>query len=116
MPPVALDRETLARLVAEIEGFSIRDRALVRAQAKMRAAIATAGEIDPELARAYLKALRAYFKSFAAEAKSRLADVERRLARTSQEQYNLTAERGVAAERASLTQGVLRRIEELAGR
>ncbi len=113
---MALDRETLARLVAEIEGFYVRDRALVRAQAKMRSAIASPGDIDPELARAYLKTLRAYFEGFAAEAKSRLADVERRLARTSQLQYNLTAERGVAAERAKLTQGVLRRIEELAAK
>jgi hypothetical protein len=113
---VALDRETLARLVAEIEGFYVRDRALVRAQAKMRSAIASPSDIDPELARAYLKTLRAYFEGFTAEAKSRLADVERRLARTSQLQYNLTAERGVAAERAKLTQGVLSRIEELAAK
>ena len=116
MPPVALDRETLARLVTEIEGFYVRDRALVRAQTKMRAAIAAGGDIDPALARAYLTALRSYFERFAGEAKARLADVERRLARTSQLQYNLTAERGVAVERAALTQGVLSRIEELARR
>jgi hypothetical protein len=113
---VPLDRETLARLVAEIDGFYVRDRALARVQGKMSAALGRGGEIDPALARSYLEALNRYFTGFAREAKARLADVERRLASVGQLQYNLTAERGVAAERAELTQGVLQRIAELARR
>jgi hypothetical protein len=116
MPPVALDRETLARLVAEIDGFYVRDRQLVRAQKEMSDALARGGEIDPVLARRYLKTLQAYFDGFAREAKARLVDVERRLAQTSQLQFNLTAERGVAEERAVLAQGVRSRIAELAAR
>ena len=116
MPPVALDRETLARLVAEIDGFYVRDKNLRRAQEKMKDALVRPGEVEPALARSYLRALRAYFTGFASEARARLEDVENRLARASQLQFNLTAERGVAAERAVLTQGVLARIEELAGR
>jgi hypothetical protein len=113
---VPLDRQTLARLVAEIDGFYVRDKAMLRAQKRMTEALSSAGEIDPALARSYLKTLRAYFVGFDREARIRLADVERRLARASQLQFNLTAERGVAAERASLTQGVLARIEEFARR
>ncbi len=111
-----LDRRTLARLVAEIDGFYVRDRALSRIHAKMSDALARGGDVDPALARTYLDALQHYFVGFAREAKARLRDVERRLASVSQLQYNLTAERGVAAERAELTQGVLERIAELARR
>lgn len=114
--PVALDRETLARLVAEIDGFYVRDKKLRRAQEKMKGALARPGDVDVALVRAYLTALRAYFTGFAAEARARLKDVEARLARASQLQFNLTAERGVAAERAALTQGVLASIEEIAHR
>jgi hypothetical protein len=45
-----------------------------------------------------------------------VSDVDRRLAKVSQLQFNLTAERGVAARRVEVTQGVLARLLELARR
>ena len=88
--------------------------ALRRAQAALERALAE-GDPSPRIVEAYLAAARRYFGGFAREAQSHLADVERRLARASQLQYNLTAERGVAARRIEATQGVLARVEELAG-
>jgi hypothetical protein len=57
-----------------------------------------------------------YFRGFEREARAHLRDLDERLARVSQLQFNLTAERGVAARRAELTQGVLARVEELGPR
>jgi len=113
---VRLDRTTLARLVAEVDGFYLRDKKMKKAQVAMSAALERGGEIDAGAARTYLRALDAYFSGFARDARSRLADVERRLAKVNQVQYNLTAERGVAAKRVELTQGVLERIAELGRR
>jgi hypothetical protein len=56
-----------------------------------------------------------YFSGFAREAQAHLRDVERRLAKVSQLQFNLTAERGVAAKRVEITQGVLSKVAELRG-
>jgi hypothetical protein len=113
---VALDRTTLARLVVEVDAFYLRDKKMKKAQAAMSETLAHAGEVDEAQARAYLRALDGYFSGFAREAKASLADVERRLAKVNQVQYNLTAERGVAAKRVELTQGVLERIAELGRR
>ncbi len=108
------DRAALEELVAQIGGFYIRDKKLSRAQAAMARAIAAGGTIDGKQAGRYLALVRRYFSGFDREARAQFADVERRLARVSQVQFNLTAERGVAARRVELTQGVLARIENLA--
>ena len=113
---MALDRTTLARLVAEVDSFYLRDKKMKKAQASMSDALARGGDVEEGVARAYLRTLEAYFRAFAGEATSRLADVERRLAKVNQVQYNLTAERGVAAKRVELTQGVLECIAELGRR
>jgi len=107
------DRERLEALATEIGRFYVRDKALRRAQAALERALAE-GEPPPSVVEAYLKAARKYFAGFAREAQGHLADVERRLARASQLQYNLAAERGVAARRIEATQGVLARVEEIA--
>jgi hypothetical protein len=64
---------------------------------------------------AYLAAARRYFVGFEREAREHLREVESRLAKVSQLQFNLTAERGVAARRVAATQGVLSRVAELDG-
>jgi hypothetical protein len=102
----------LRALVEEIGRFYITDRALKRAQSRMVALLVEgdppATEID-----AYLSAVRRYFTGFEREARVHLVDVEKRLAKASQVQFNLTAERGVAARRVAATQGVLSQIEEI---
>lgn len=112
---MAADRSALAALVADVGGFHIRDRALRRAQAEMTKAL-TAGDVPSAVTDRYLEAVQRYFSGFEREARTHLADVERRLAKVSQLQFNLTAERGVAARRVEVTQGVLARMLELARR
>jgi len=107
------DRDKLEELTAEIGRFYVRDRALRRAQERMQRALA-GGQPPRGVVDAYLKAVRKYFTGFSREARTHLSDVERRLARVSQVQFNLTAERGVAARRVEATQGVLARVEEIA--
>jgi len=79
----------------------------------MGALLAGGAEISEEKTAAYLNAVRRYFAVFEREARAHLLDVERRLARASQVQFNLTAERGVAARRVEITQGVLSKLAEL---
>jgi hypothetical protein len=110
----AADRRQLQQLVGEVAEFYVRDRRLRRAQAEMAALLASGAEIPAERVAAYLSAVRRYFSGFEREARARLRDVERRLARASQVQFNLTAERGVAARRVEITQGVLSKLAELA--
>jgi hypothetical protein len=106
----------LAALVAEIDGFYVRDRAMRGAQAEMKRLIAgTAAPGDADVER-YIRAVKKYFDGFEREARAHLSDVDRRLAKVSQLQFNLTAERGVAAKRVEVTQGVLARVLELARR
>ncbi len=109
-----VERDRLEALATEIGRFYVRDKALRRAQAALERALAE-GDPSPSVVEAYLRAARKYFAAFAREAQAHLTDVERRLARASQLQYNLTAERGVAARRIEATQGVLARVAELAG-
>jgi len=111
-----LDRAALADLVEEVGAFRIRDRAMSRAQAALAKTLQDGGVPDEAALRAYLERVRRYFGGFEREARTRLADVDRRLARVAQLQFNLTAERGVAARRVERTQGVLARAEELAAR
>ncbi len=108
------DRARLQALVDDVASFYVRDRALLRAQAKMTELLAAAGEPPAAETEAYLAAIRRYFVGFDREAHEHLRDVERRLAKTSQLQFNLTAERGVAARRVTATQGVLSQIAECA--
>jgi hypothetical protein len=116
MPPVPADRATLAALVAEIDGFYVRDRRMRAAQTAMKRALSETTDPSDADAERYLDAVKKYFDGFAREARAHLTDVDRRLAKVSQLQFNLTAERGVAARRVEVTQGVLTRVLELARR
>ena len=107
-----VDRSQLAALVEEIGRFYITDRAMARAQQRFAGLLADADPSDADLD-AYLDAVRRYFGGFEREARAHLSDVEGRLAKVSQVQFNLTAERGVAARRVAATQGVLSNAAEL---
>ena len=107
------ERERLRALVAEVAGFYTTDRRLRKAQQRMADVLGRDRPPSPREVRRYLKELARYFKGFHREAYRHLADVEERLAKVSQVQFNLTAERGVAARRVELTQGVLERIAEI---
>jgi hypothetical protein len=103
-------------LVAEIDGFYVRDRAMRGAQAEMKRVLAGAAPPSDADVERYVGAVKKYFDGFEREARAHLSDVDRRLAKVSQLQFNLTAERGVAAKRVEVTQGVLARVLELARR
>ncbi len=107
------DRERLRGLVAMVGAFYIRDRELERAQKEIERALA-AGEPDAAGVRSYLAAVERYFSAFAREAQAQLKHVDRELERLYQRQFNLTAERGVAARRVEVTQGVLSSLAEIA--
>jgi hypothetical protein len=106
------DRERLRGLVATVGAFYVRDRALERAQQDIERALA-ADELDAAAVRVYLAAVERYFSGFAREAQAQLKYVDRELERLYQRQFNLTAERGVAARRVEATQGVLSTLAEL---
>ncbi len=108
-----VSRERLRALVDEVENFHLRRGRLSREQAKIRAALESAVEISDADLKAYLKAVARYFGRFAREAIAHLRDVEKRLGQVAQVQFNLTAERGVAARRIEITQGVLSKLAEL---
>jgi hypothetical protein len=106
-------RERLGALAAEVGRFHLRDRAMLRAQARISALLAAPGEIPPAAAAEYLAAVRSYFTAFEREARAHLLDIDRRLGKVSQVQFNLTAERGVTTRRVEITQGVLSTLTEL---
>jgi hypothetical protein len=106
------DPGRLAALVDEVGRFYIRDRKMRNAQTEIARALARGG-VEDAAAAAYLQAVRRYFEGFEREARRHLGRVERRLAHVAQVQFNLTAERGVAARRVEVTQGVLARVEEV---
>ena len=108
------DPQRLRELVATVGAFYVRDRALERAQKEIERALA-AGEPDAAGVRAYLSAVERYFAAFHREAQAQLKYVDRELERLYQRQFNLTAERGVAARRVEATQGVLSSLAELGG-
>jgi methylphosphotriester-DNA--protein-cysteine methyltransferase len=108
------DRERLHALVTAVGAFYVRDRALRRSQQQIETALA-AGEPDSALVRAYLGEVRRYFEGFAREAAGQLTNVDRTLERLYQEQYNMTAERAVAARRVEAVQGVLGSLAEIGG-
>jgi len=107
------ERVALEALHAEIGRFYVRDRALLRVQMEMGKALQTRDDIDPSAVRTYLREVARYFEGFEREARGHLKNVESRLARIDQVQFNLTAERGVAAQRVEATQGVLTRLREI---
>jgi hypothetical protein len=98
--------DPLRALVAEVGRFYVRDRKLLRAQERMAGALAS-GEPKDRDVRAYLHEVRRYFAGFEREAVDHLKAVDARLRRVSQEQFNLTAERGVAARRVEATKKIL---------
>ena len=102
----------LRALFEDVGRYHITDRGMKRAQERFGGFVAQGDAPDTE-ADAYVRAVRRYFTGFEREARAHLADVERRLAKASQVQFNLAAERGVAARRVAATQGVLSRIEEI---
>jgi len=106
------DSAALRALVEAVGAFAIRDRKLEALQARMAEALAS-GEPAPADADRYLAEVRRYFTRFSAEARGHLKAVDRELETLYQRQYNLTAERGVAAKRIEITQGVLSALAEL---
>lgn len=100
------DLVRLRALIATVGEFYVRDRALTVAQKTIERAVA-AGEPDAASVAAYLAAVDRYFRGFEREARAQLAFVDRELERLYQRQFNLTAERSVAARRVEATQGVL---------
>ncbi len=104
----------LAALTREIARFPIRDRAMRRAQDEITRALSAPAGPDTGAVARYLSAVERYFSDFERESRGRLGDIDRRLAKAAQVQFNLTAERGVAAKRVEIAQGVLARARELA--
>jgi hypothetical protein len=103
----------LRELHERVAGFHITDRAMLRAQRALEAAL-RAGEPDAAQRAAYLAAVRAYFTGFERDAQAQLSGVDRELDLLYQRQYNLAAERGVAHKRVEAVQGVLASLAELA--
>lgn len=108
------DPHRLSALIAEVGAFYVTDRGLKKAQAAAESALA-AGTLDARAETAYLAAVRSYFTGFEREAQAQLKHVDRELQKLYQLQYNLNAERGVAARRVEATQGVLTSVRELGG-
>jgi hypothetical protein len=106
------DASAAGALVDEIGRYHITDRAMGRAHERFATLLKDGAATDADLA-AYLRAVRHYFDGFEREARAHLSDVEKRLAKAAQVQFNLTAERGVAARRVAATQGVLAKAAEL---
>jgi hypothetical protein len=107
------DFDALAAFVRTVATFHITDRAMRRAQRTFESALA-AGAPSGAAVRAYLAAVKQYFTGFDRDARAQLASVDRELERLYLRQYNLTAERGVAAKRVEAVQGVLTQLAELA--
>jgi hypothetical protein len=102
----------LTQLVARVGAFHITNRAMVRAQRDIEAAIRE-GAVDQGACTTYIAEVRRYFGDFDAEARAHLRDVDRRLERANQVTFNLTAERGVAVKRIEATQAVLEAVATL---
>lgn len=112
--PADAGQHRLAPLLAEVGAFYITDRAMKKAQDAAEKALA-AGTLDARAEATYIAAVSAYFTGFEREAQAQLKHVDRELAKLYQLQYNLNAERGVAARRVEATQGVLAHVRELGG-
>jgi hypothetical protein len=106
------DGERFAALVAAVGGFHLTDRAMRSAQERAQRAVA-AGAVDEAAAQVYLDAVRRYFEPYEREAQGQLRHVDRELERLYQQEYNLSAERGVVAKRIDAVRGVLAALAEL---
>ncbi|GAC1307467.1 MAG: hypothetical protein NVS2B3_12370 [Vulcanimicrobiaceae bacterium] len=113
---MSVEREALDALVRDVARFYIREKTMRRAQAAMVDRLASQTQPSDAEVASYVAAVERYFGGFEREAREHLRDVDKRLSRASQLQYNLTAERGVTARRVEVTQGVLARVAEIAGR
>ena len=107
-----MNDDSLRRLVAQIAAFHITDRAMLRAQRAIEAALGDGGASDA-VREAYVREAQRYFSGFEREARAHLRDVDRRLEELNQVIFNLTAERAVAVKRIEATQGVLSRLHAL---
>jgi hypothetical protein len=112
MPSRVPDLELLVGLVRTVAEFHVTDRTLVRAQHALERELA-AGSPAPATVATYLGAARAYFAGFERDARAHLNGVDRELEQFYARQYNLAAERGVAAKRIEVVQGVLARLAEI---
>lgn len=106
------DLDRLAALVRTIGGFHVTDRSLLRAQRTIERELAGGPPAAASIA-AYLSAARAYFTGFERDAHAQLTSVDRELEQLYARQYNLAAERGVAAKRIEAVQGVVARLAEI---
>jgi len=110
-----IDSATLASLIETVGAFYVRDKRLMRVQQTIEAALVAGPPSDAQVT-TYLAEVRRYFSAFDGEAKAQLKRVDRELERLFQVQYNLTAERSVAARRVEATQGVLSSLAEIGAR
>ena len=106
--------DAFSELVRRIGAFHVTDRAMLRAQRAIEAAVASGGVSEGDRD-AYLRAAAQYFTGFEREARAHLRDVDRRLEAQNQVIFNLTAERGVAVKRIEATQSVLADLHALEG-
>ncbi|MDQ2681640.1 MAG: hypothetical protein M3Y21_11590 [Candidatus Eremiobacteraeota bacterium] len=106
-----VNSEPFAKLVERIGEFYITDRAMKKAQIKIKSALA-AGSIDEQSRGEYIDAAQRYFSGFEREARQHLNTVDKRLEHADQVQFNLNAERGVAVGRIQATQDVLAAIAQ----
>jgi hypothetical protein len=104
--------DSLRELAAQISEFHITDRAMLRAQRALAAALDAGPPTEGDRA-AYLREADRYFSGFEREARSHLRDVDRRLEHLNQVIFNLKAERAVAVKRIEATQGVLSQLRAL---
>jgi hypothetical protein len=105
--------DALRELAGRVAAFHITDRAMLRAQRTLEAAL-HGGEVPADVRTSYLAAVRTYFAGFERDAHAQLSGVDRELDALYQRQYNLAAERGVARKRLEAVQGVLASLAELA--
>jgi len=103
-----VNRQGLHKLVARVGEFYITDKAMKRAQERMRALLQGAGDIDGTATQEYVGAVRRYFAGFEREARDQLRSVDKRLEHVNQVHFNLMAERNVAVTRIEKTQSVLK--------
>jgi hypothetical protein len=106
--------QRLRNLVERVGGFHLRAGSMQRAQRRIASLLAAGGEIPRREIDVYVAETHRYFSAFEREAHGHLKDLEKRLEHVGQLQFNLTAERGVAARRVEITQGVLADLDALA--
>ena len=107
---VSLELEELRGLVDEVGRFYVRDRALDRAQRAMTRPSPRAANRRSKTCAPISKRSGGISPASRTRREAHLQRVEARLKRVSQEQFNLTAERGVAARRVEATRSVLSRL------